>query len=105
MKKVHAENVSACWNFGSGYCEFGELNCWFSHSEIRKKQDKPINIKCNICEKTFRSHFELLKHRKKNHLHLVPLCKNVSCRFGKENCWFKHNETEKSDSNEDKNRA
>ena len=106
MKKVHAENVSACWNFASGFCEFGELKCWFSHSELGKNQDKPTNLKCNICKKTFINRFELLKHRKQNHLHLVPLCKNVatgSCRFGEENCWFKHTETEISEKMNDKN--
>ena len=43
-KKDHLEKVSLCWKYSSGTCEFGDLNCWFSHSES--------SFKCKMCDET-----------------------------------------------------
>ena len=44
-----------------------------------------------------------MHHRKQQHTKNVPLCLdsvNGACRFGRENCWFNHNEMEKNTRNE-----
>ena len=46
-----------------------------------------------MCELTFKSRPDNLKHRKMFHKDLVHKCKNKmegSCSCGDNNCWFKH---------------
>ena len=46
---------------------------------------------------------ECLKHRKKEHSHLVPLCMNEkggTCKFGHLNCWFLHENENETNKNE-----
>ena len=88
----HAENVSICWNFLSGFCPYADSFCWFAHKkpEVTMAQ---YSLKCSICDSTFNSRSEFLKHRKLMHIDLVPECNNIKeggCRYGDKNCWFKH---------------
>ena len=91
-KKAHEEKVTNCWRFASGHCDYGDKNCWFSHvTSVNNLDEEPF--KCRTCEKVFKIQSECLKHRKKEHHHLVPLCMNEkrgTCKFGKSNCWFIH---------------
>ena len=62
------------------------------HSK-EKSQQLSTEFKCNICDTSFLTKREFMVHRKVNHEHLIPQCKNEikgSCSFGNENCWFKH---------------
>jgi uncharacterized C2H2 Zn-finger protein len=73
----------------------------FSHCQSRKNLET-ITFKCNSCDKEFQFRTDFLKHRKQEHTHLVPPCrneKNDTCRFGDLKCWFNHTkfqETNKS---------
>ena len=49
-KKEHLEKVSLSWKYSSGTCEFGDLNCWFSHSGTTPESSL---IKCKVCDETF----------------------------------------------------
>ena len=80
-------------------CDYGEQNCWFSHIKSKNNLEY-VNFKCNSCEKVVKFQSELLRHKKQEHTHLVPICrnsKNGTCRFGTLKCWFVHkrSETEK----------
>ena len=92
-KTKHTENVSVCWNFVAGFCQYEDSFCWFAH-EKAKVNTNQCNSKCNICDLTFNSRPEYLKHRKLVHIDLVPECKNIregACPYGDTKCWFKHN--------------
>ena len=94
-KKEHTESVKECWNFSSGKCGYGEVKCWFLHSNTSKSE-----MICNICEKHFPCQSEYLTHRKKYHKQIVPRCRNLQngkCGYTNENCWFNHNENEEND--------
>ena len=95
-KKInHNEKVAACWNFSSGYCEFGEETCWFNHS--KDITSKPAEFKCNLCGKDFLARPSFLEHRKNEHKQVVKKCNNASngkCRFGSQKCWFLHENAE-----------
>ena len=95
-KKQHADKVTICWKFSSGNCTFGDASCWFLHSESEETNTTP-EWNCSLCEKEFRCHSEFLRHRKQDHGHLVPMCRNVDnglCIFGRKSCWFKHDKHE-----------
>ena len=53
-----------------------------------------FSLNCNICDLTFNSRPEYLKHRKLVHIDLVPeakITKEGACQYGDTNCRFKHN--------------
>ena len=88
----HTQNVSVCWNFAAGSCEYNDSSCWFAHeqSKVNMRQN---HSKCNICDLTYNTRAEYLKHRKVFHIDIVPKCKNKmegTCQYSDENCWFKH---------------
>lgn len=95
-KNIHTDRVSICWRFANGTCDFGDQNCWFSH--MKSKNDlETANFECRSCGKDFRFSSELLNHRKQEHIHLVPLCRNSNnntCKFGTLKCWFVHERSE-----------
>ena len=93
-KRNHKERVTLCWKYESGICDFDDSSCWFIHCLNRKEDQKML--KCRSCEKEFKTLSDCLKHKKQEHPNLVSFCKNETegiCKFGKERCWFKHNET------------
>ena len=54
---------------------------------------------CGLCGK-INSKSDFMKHRKLEHIKMGSECKeNTSggCRYSIDDCWFKHNEKEKSD--------
>ena len=91
------KQVSNCWNFTAGKCDFQEKDCWFRHNETASD----YKFKCRSCEDIFDIRAELKKHQKVKHVGEVPNCKNYEnkdCKFGNENCWYKHdNENETND--------
>ena len=97
-KLKHIENVSFCRYFSTNSCIYGDKNCWFVHEE----EPEPVDTyKCNLCESEFNSPPEFLRHRKKYHEQIVPLCNKFDsgeCIFGREKCWFNH-KTDSEDTN------
>ena len=61
-KTKHTENVSVCWNFVAGFCQYENSFCWFAHEKAKVNMNQ-YNSKCNICDLTFNSTPEYLKHR------------------------------------------
>ena len=63
-------------------------------------------FKCNICDITFESKHEFMKHRKLKHIEMVQMCKNNDQCLFKTSCWFRHEEydnqisTENNEENE-----
>ena len=71
------------------------------HMEVKHAGRAIVNklsqtyFSCNLCDKTFESRANLLKHQKIEHEDTVNTCnhaKKGTCHFGSENCWFKHDE-------------
>ena len=99
-KKSHKEKVRVCRYFSEGNCLLGDETCWYNHSET---EIALTEFKCSICDKVFKIRSDFMHHRKQQHTKNVPLCLdsvNGACRFGRENCWFHHNEMEKNTRNE-----
>ena len=89
-KKEHYSSVAPCNKFAENSCPFVEDTCWWSHKAREISSEK---LHCFICGKSFNSKMELMRHRKKEHLHLVKECtkyKNGKCGFQNDFCWFKH---------------
>ena len=89
-KLIHASNVQDCKHFLVGECYYGH-NCWFLHREALKNSEP--KIKCNICDKKFRTQNTMKEHLKENHILVEPECKNEeSCKYCPIKCWFIHKE-------------
>ena len=103
-KDVHTEKVNHCTKFSEGESDFGE-SCWFKHDEIFKHSNP--DYECNICENKFKTKRALMKHKKEQHIEIIPICKyskNGCCMFRPINCWFNHkniHETQKNHFNND----
>ena len=95
-KEKHAENVSTCWKFVGGHCDLGDERCWFLHKENHSSLNNS-EYQCNSCDETFHGKSQLMKHRKLIHIHTIEPCSHAirgACKFGKEKCWFVHNNSE-----------
>ena len=91
-KREHSKSVSICWNFLAGCCEYEDSFCWFVHEKTLVNMMCTL-LTCNICDLTFKSRQEYLKHRKLFHVEIVPECKKKmdgTCQYGDAKCWFKH---------------
>ena len=58
-KNEHIEKVANCWKYSSGNCEYGEYNCWFTHTKNEIVME-PAEIECNRCEQVFTAQSEFL---------------------------------------------
>ena len=87
----HPAEVEHCVNFLQGTCAF-EKNCWFRHDESFKTS--ATCFKCNFCEKTFKLKWQLMLHKKNEHIHNVSKCMHErnGCAFGSDKCWFIHDD-------------
>ena len=91
-KQKHLEMINTCWGFAAGTCVYGAEKCWFRHSISSSDE-----IKCKICNETFKSKPEYHKHKKEKHPSFVTRCNNAlngKCKYGVEFCWFNHKEDE-----------
>ena len=89
-KEAHSMTVGTCKKFIAKTCPFTSSACWWRHDNSK---DDRSNFSCYICEKTFVSRTEMMIHRKKYHIDMVPRCNQFekgSCKFQSEFCWFKH---------------
>ena len=97
-KRKHTEKVSSCWKFVDGNCSFGDERCWFNHNTNSN------NFKCTVCDEEFKTQSALMKHRKSQHADFIKTCKNVNACPYKKDCWYKHQEIENNEhENNDKN--
>ena len=99
-KKIkHREKVNICKNFNDSGCPFEDQKCWFLHMKNEE------TFKCNICDTTFESQSDFMKHRKTKHKERVQMCKNKERCVFKNLCWFIHealNSQMKNENNENK---
>ena len=93
-KNAHTEKVIACRDFSIGKCDLGDEMCWFNHSEMESK------FKCSICKHVFDQHNNLMLHQKTEHSTTVKKCRNKSCWYGEERCWFRHDHDTDTESTE-----
>ena len=93
-KNEHREKVANCWKFADGICQQSDAKCWFNHLI---SDNEPTIIKCHLCEKSFKTFPNFLKHKRENHTELVQKCRNAltgTCSYGEKLCWFKHESIE-----------
>ena len=60
-------------------------------------------IECALCGKVFRTQSDFYSHRKKQHKETIPSCKNYktgACIYGKDMCWFLHENVETGEDTE-----
>ena len=91
-KQQHIEMVDTCWGYISGNCIFGDPKCWFRHLPSNFS-----DMKCELCDESFRTKHEYKKHEKQEHTSEVPICKEFesrTCKRGDKFCWFKHEKKE-----------
>ena len=84
--------VRICRHFSEGFCEFSDEICWYKHT-APENFPQTKKFKCSLCDKVFEIKSDFMKHRKMDHNEYVSVCKlnsNGSCHFGKEKCWYKH---------------
>ena len=63
-------------------------------------------IKCNDCDETFSIQPLYRIHKKQHHQKSVPLCNNTAnglCKYGKNNCWFIHENITETTENKTEN--
>ena len=99
-RKIHHTNrVSICSKFLDETCSFGSEDCWYKH-------EKPTRMfSCTHCEKEFTIKSKLVNHRKQEHKDKIKVCINSTnglCKF-KSDCWYKHEDIEDRNRNENKN--
>ena len=95
-KNEHSKNVSDCWNFSVGKCDFGE-HCWFIHNKKKETHE----IECSICTKKFGNLNTFHHHQKSDHAETVKKCRNNKCQYGDQGCWFLHDILEKNVENQE----
>ena len=104
-KKKHLNKINKCQRFLAGSCNFEDDACWYQHKQKdtgNRLEGELIRIKCNTCDKVFETKFELMHHRKREHIQEVPQCtksKNGTCWFSAKTCWFHHEEIERMNDN------
>ena len=93
-KEKHKERVKNCLYYSNGTCVFSDEDCWYQHTDPKSSVSKTLTeYKCSLCEKTFNSKPEFMKHRKNEHPNNISICakyENDNCHFGDDHCWYKH---------------
>ena len=73
--------------------------CWYNHDKMMDRSEN-AQFNCTKCDKEFTYKHEFMHHKKDEHRHSVPVCKNQAqgtCVFGEYKCWFRHNTEEEKD--------
>ena len=96
----HGKSKRECRYKNDEKCNFGDEQCWYNHNnEIlnQNHESQKEEIKCNICDLSFTSKADLLKHRKIEHIEHVPICRTIKlgkkCRFSEDECFYIHNKS------------
>ena len=68
-----------------------------SLKHMEKEKPHQGTIKCRMCAESFRDKWDLMLHRKANHIGAVAPCRkylNNECGYTDASCWWKHTEIE-----------
>ena len=104
-KLMHIDTVAPCKNENSGACSFPAEVCWWRH-DVKSGEE---NIKCFLCNETFKSKALMMIHRKLSHVSAVRICNKYNqnkCYFPNNTCWYLHEEemeTDESDAKDNEN--
>ena len=98
-RKSDHPSTKKCRYFLKNECKFSEDTCWYKHELESKIQEKRqlLNFPCNDCEHVFEHRYQLMKHRKIEHIDKVSNCRVFSqgkCKLDENSCWFGHKEKE-----------
>merc|ERR1712129_467230 len=100
-KGVHPSTQKCTYYNTEKGCKHG-LDCLYIHEEMmeeatQQSDTNPRNLSpahsCRICNESFSSKHELMKHRKKDHRDKVRPCRDFLqnvCHRGVSKCWYKH---------------
>ena len=91
-KEKHPEAVAFCRKKRDGNCPFSDEKCWWNHQEKQNTEE----VKCYVCNQTFKDKPSMMTHRKAEHRNIVRKCDKFSqniCPFQSKACWYLH-ETE-----------
>ena len=100
-KEVHPSTQKCTYYNTEKGCKHG-LDCLYIHEEMmeeatQQSDTNPRNLSpahsCRICNESFSSKHELMKHRKKDHMDKVRPCRDFLqnvCHRGDSKCWYKH---------------
>ena len=91
LTRTHTENddepiCTHCGYPAQDLCDLG-AHIYEWHAEANWNEV----FECSICDMRYPCKKELMSHRKKKHIEIVPICRNFikgTCHF--ENCWYKH---------------
>ena len=81
-------------------CEYQAADNTEMKAHFESKHDKRNSIECRICGKSFSQKWELMSHRKKEHIASVAICKSNldgNCPFSFERCWWNHDKNHRND--------
>ena len=62
------------------------------HSLNKEKEE--WTIKCKVCGETFSKKWNIMRHKKDQHIHSIAPCRNEmdgGCSYSAEMCWWNHN--------------
>ena len=75
------------------YADEGKDGCWYLHTQGNNKSLNDGEFSCKSCEQVFRTHPEVMMHRKNKHEEEVSTCNKIregeKC-LRKDRCWFMH---------------
>ena len=97
MRDTHGKSKRKCRYKDTNECKHGSIKCWYSHDDESDPQSdsfESVSITCKVCQNSFSSKSQLLKHRKSEHKETVPMCREIKegkiCRFPEDQCWYRH---------------
>ena len=104
-KDQHINNVAPFKNNVIGRCVYTAEMCWWNHNT--NQDNLNANIKCFICNESFKSKSDMMAHRKRSHASYIRKCMKFAqnnCSFQSNSCWYLHDEDmETETTNEDEN--
>ena len=88
--------------FNCDECDFQgtsmlQLNKHTNLKHAVKGQKQEEVIKCRNCDEQFSEKWNLMNHRKLNHIETIAFCKNKledNCPFSDQKCWWNHQKVE-----------
>ena len=114
IQTKHDQSSRASSNKSDKDDEFNCMQCDFQgtspiqlRNHINIKHNKEcnqgdINLKCRICAKEFKEKWNLMKHRKNEHMNAVAFCRKYAsgtCPYTAISCWWSHSERKSSTDN------
>ena len=95
-RKIEHPSKRLCRYFKEGTCIFENEKCWWRHSsKLEEPLENLFPHNCQGCEMIFKTQNEMMKHKKREHRHLVSKCQKFMqgiCDLNENSCWFLHTE-------------